>query len=271
MPGGVQVHVVPTGSGPAHLLAEVGRPVVEDLGRAQPAHRGGVLGPGRGDDAGAGPGGEGHGGTAHVPCAAPDVDGLPRPQPAVPEQRQPGRRRRVRGGHELVGGDAGGNGVEPVGGDRGVFGEGALPARVPQAVAPHRLSGGEPGRAGAGRRHLAHQVPADDEGQGHRGGVRPGPHEGVHGVGGDGPDPHEHVRGPRRGHGKLAVADGVGRSDGVDVRRVHHVGDGAVHALMLGTARCRRTGGPPGRRAPAAVPRSEQPPDARAARGPRPP
>lgn len=71
------MHVVAVWGGPAHAGAEVGRVVVEDLGGAQLTDRRRVLRPRRGDHAGPGPGGQGDGGAAHVPRAAPDVHGLP--------------------------------------------------------------------------------------------------------------------------------------------------------------------------------------------------
>ncbi len=191
----------------------------------------------RGDHAGPGPGGEGDGGAADVPGAAPHVDGLPGPQPPVPEQGEPRGGGRVGGRHQVLLVDAGRRRVEALCGDRRVLGEGALPAAVTQAVAPDPLSDREARGTGPGRGDLAHQVAADDERRGQRCGVRARPYEGVHGIGGDGRHPHQYVRGPDRRNGQFPVPDGVGGSDGVDVRRPHPVRNRAVHDLMLRTAR----------------------------------
>src|SRR5690606_11766780 len=178
------------------------------------------------DDPGSGRGGEGDGGTAHVAGRAAHVHGLPGVQPAVPEERQPGRGGGVGGGHEVLLVDAGRCRVEPVGGDDGVLGGGALPARVAEAVAPHRPAGREPDGTGTGRRDLPGQVAAQDERERQGRGVRAGPYEGVDGVDGDGADPDEDVGGPVRRYGELPVPDHVGGADGVDVGSPHRAGGG---------------------------------------------
>jgi hypothetical protein len=69
----------------------------------------------------------------------------------------------VSGRHQVNRVDPGRDRIQPVRGDRGVLGEGALPAGVPKAVAPHRLPRCEPDRAGARGGNLADQIPADHE------------------------------------------------------------------------------------------------------------
>ncbi len=130
---------------------------------------------------------------------------------------------RVQRGHREVRVDAVGQGVEPVGRHHRLLGGRALPPLVPEAVAPHAVTGPEAGHAGSRPGDRTDQVTADDEREVNGRTEHPRPDVGVHRVHGGGEHVHQDVGRAGARRGQLAVPDDVRGTQLLDVRGTHGI------------------------------------------------